>query len=275
MTRPASPRPAPPWWRAAGCAARCRPPRRDWRRCRRSTAPADQRAWNRVMIDVPTRRCSSTAWLFIDTSVSPSSAPSTTSVTKAIPAVGANASQGSASDSAADVRTVIVRLPRRSTSQPLNELAISPPTPLPSRVSPRAASEMPRLSCSSGSRGDHDANVAPLTKNIVPMPAAATRPRGHPVGHDMLAAGSPPQPLDVAAALLLVEAALPGGLARPRRPPRRGGRRDGRRDQLGEPLPGGLAVAQLRAALRGRDGEHAVDEGAGRAAGGRGDVGCR
>ena len=80
---------------------------------------------------------------------------------------------GSHSDIAADVVTVIVRLPRRSTSQPLNRLDASPPRPIPTSVRPRAASEIPSSACSSGSRGVHDDNVAPLTKNTAPMASAA------------------------------------------------------------------------------------------------------
>ena len=84
---------------------------------------------------------------------------------------------GNHSDIAADVVTVIVRLPRRSTSQPLNRLDASPPKPIPTSVRPRAASEIPSSACNSGSRGVHDDSVAPLTKNTAPMASAATRPR--------------------------------------------------------------------------------------------------
>ena len=142
------------------------------------TAPADHTAWKRVMIERSTRRCSSTAWLFIATSVRPSRAPRTSSDANTRTAVGARPRTGSHSDSAADVVIVIVRLPHRSTSQPLNELDSSPPRPIPTNVRPRAASEMPSSRCSSGSRGDHDENVAPLTKNTAPTASAATRPDG-------------------------------------------------------------------------------------------------
>ena len=129
------------------------------------------------MIDRSTRRCSSTAWEFIATSVSPSRAPSTSRAAKTSTAVGAMPRIGSHSDIAADVVIVIVRLPRRSTSQPLNRLDASPPRPIPTSVRPSAASEMPSSACSSGSRGVHDDNVAPLTKNTAPIAAAATRAR--------------------------------------------------------------------------------------------------
>ena len=142
------------------------------------TAPSDHRAWKRVMIDRPTRRCSSTAWEFIATSVSPSRAPSTSRAANTSTAVGATPSSGSHSDIAADVVIVIVRLPRRSTSQPLNALAASPPMPMPTSVSPSAASEIPRSAWTSGRRGVHDDNVAPLTKNTAPMAAATTRLAG-------------------------------------------------------------------------------------------------
>ena len=42
-----------------------------------TTAPADDTAWNRVMIERWLRRCNSTAWEFMATSVSPSRAPRT------------------------------------------------------------------------------------------------------------------------------------------------------------------------------------------------------
>ena len=141
------------------------------------TAPADHTAWKRVMIDLPTRRCSSTAWEFIATSVRPSRAPSTRSDVKTSTAVGATPRIGSHSDIAADVVIVIVRLPRRSTSHPLNMLEASPPMPMPTSVRPSAASEMPSSTCSSGSRGIHDDSVAPLTKNTAPIASAAMRAR--------------------------------------------------------------------------------------------------
>ena len=37
---------------------------------------------------------------------------------------------------------------------------------------------MPSSRCSSGSRGDHDENVAPLTKKTAPTASAAIRPDG-------------------------------------------------------------------------------------------------
>ena len=147
------------------------------------TAPADQTAWKRVMIDVGIRRWSSTAWAFIETSVSPSSAPRTSREANTRNAVGAMPSSGSHRDIAADVVTVIVRLPRRSTSQPLNPLAARPPSPMPTSVSPRAASEIPSSAWSVGSRGVHDDNVAPLTKNTAPMASATERlPAGGSAG---------------------------------------------------------------------------------------------
>ena len=139
------------------------------------TAPSDHSAWKRVMIERPTFRCSSTACEFIATSVRPSRAPSTSSTANTSTAVEATPSKGSHRDIAADVVMVIVRLPRRSTSQPLNRLAARPPTPMPTSVRPRAASEIPRSAWTSGRRGVHDDNVAPLTKNTAPIAAAATR----------------------------------------------------------------------------------------------------
>ena len=75
------------------------------------TAPADHRAWKRVMIERSMRRCNSTACEFIATSVSPSSAPSTSRAAKTSTAVGAMPRIGNHSDIAADVVIVIVRLP--------------------------------------------------------------------------------------------------------------------------------------------------------------------
>ena len=121
-----------------------------------TTAPADHTAWKRVMIERWLRRCSSTAWEFIATSVRPSRAPRTSSEANTSAAVGARPSTGSHSDIAADVASVVVRLPRRSTSHPLKDVAASPPRPIPTSVSPRAPSEMPSSRCSSGSRGVHD-----------------------------------------------------------------------------------------------------------------------
>ena len=117
------------------------------------------------MIDRPTLRWSSTAWAFIATSVRPSREPRTMSEQNTSSAVGAIPINGNAMDSPADVTSVIVRLPKRSTSRPLKPLAARPPTPAPTSVMPRAASEMPRRSWISGSRGIHDAKVTPLTRN--------------------------------------------------------------------------------------------------------------
>ena len=140
-----------------------------------TTAPADQTAWKRVMIERWLRCCSSTAWEFMATSVSPSRAPSTSRAENTSTAVGAKPRIGSHSDIAADVATVVVRLPRRSTSHPLKELAARPPRPIPTSVSPRAPSEMPSSRCSSGSRGVHDEYVAPFTKNTAPTAIAGRR----------------------------------------------------------------------------------------------------
>ena len=135
------------------------------------TAPADQTAWKRVMIDRPTRRCSSTACAFIATSVSPSKAPMTMSVANTSPAVGTVPNSGRQTDITAEVVTVIVRLPRRSTHHPLIRLASKPPMPPPRSVRPSAASEMPSSACSSGNRGVHEDSDAPLTKKTAPMAA--------------------------------------------------------------------------------------------------------
>ena len=140
-----------------------------------STAPADHIAWKRVMIERWKRCCNATAWAFIATSVSPSSAPRAISTEKSTAADGATPMSGRPTDSAAEVVTVTARLPRRSTSQPLTVLAASPPTPAPSSVNPRAAFDTPSRSCTSGSRADHDAKVAPLTKKTAPIAAAARR----------------------------------------------------------------------------------------------------
>src|SRR5215218_1712838 len=112
------------------------------------------------------------------TSVSPSSAPSTSREANTRNAVGARPRIGSHSDSAAAVVVIIVRLPHWSTSQPLNELDRKPPSPIPTSVSPRAASEMPSSRCSSGRRGDHDENDAPLVKNAAPTATTAARRAG-------------------------------------------------------------------------------------------------
>lgn len=116
-----------------------------------------------------------TAWLFMDTSVRPSAAPIATRPANNIAGTDARATSGSRADSTSDVATVIVRLPNRSTRAPENTLATSPPTPAPTSVTPRPVSDTPRRSRISGSRGTHEENVAPLTKNAVAMAMVAER----------------------------------------------------------------------------------------------------
>ena len=127
------------------------------------------------MIERWLRRCNSTAWEFMATSVSPSRAPRTSKAENTKTAVGARPRTGSHSDMAADVASVVVRLPRRSTSHPLKDVAARPPRPIPTSVSPSAPSEMPSSRCSSGSRGVQDAYVAPFTKNTAPTAIAERR----------------------------------------------------------------------------------------------------
>ena len=95
-------------------------------------------------------------------------------------ALGATPISGRATDSPADVSAVIVRLPKRSTIRPLTRLAARPPTPLPTSAMPSAVSETSMRSWISGRRGNHEANVTPLTKKTKPMATRADRERPAP-----------------------------------------------------------------------------------------------
>src|SRR5688500_19580859 len=66
--------------------------------------------------------------------------------------------------------------------------------------------------------------------------------------------------LRASAALLRGDPSLHRPLARLRGTALHGGRRDRLREDVSEPLPGDLAVAELRPLLLRRDGEHPVDE---------------
>jgi len=83
--------------------------------------------------------------------------------------------------------------------------------------------------------------------------------------HDMIVVeragslvGAPAQPLDPTPTRLVVHPALLGPLGGTGRPARRRVRGDRPGQHRRQPVPGGLPVAQLRAVLRGDDGEHSV-----------------
>ena len=139
------------------------------------TAPTDHMPWNRDMIGRLRARWASTAWLFIATSVRPSKAPIRISTGNSTSGRPASATSGSSADSITEVVTHIRRLPKRSTNAPEKMLASRPPRPIPTSVRPSPVSDTPRRSRISGSRGNHDAADAPLTKNIAPIATAVAR----------------------------------------------------------------------------------------------------
>ena len=151
---------------AAAARAQIRPP---------VTAPTDHMPWKRLMIGRCRARSAPIAWLFIATSVSPSSAPAARSTGNSSTALLATATSGRSDASITDVDTHMRRLPKRSTSAPEKMLVSNPPSPTPTSVRPRPASDTSMRSRISGRRGSHDAADAPLTKNIAPIAIAVAR----------------------------------------------------------------------------------------------------
>ncbi len=100
----------------------------------------------------PRRRSTSTAWVFMATSMVAKVRPTSSSPAARYQTLGASPSNGKQAISANPETTVIARLPWRRTNAPAKTNASSAPTPAPSNAWPSCCSSTPVMFFSAGTR---------------------------------------------------------------------------------------------------------------------------